>query len=318
MLDGAGLAGPGSYVAIELVNPMRFFTALLFTPLALGQQPQPESPLTAEIREASARLNVNVFLFAKNIGTGASFGWRQDEKVTAASTIKLAILATLFDKVAKGEVRWDETLELKDADKVGGSGVLGEFSDGVRIPIRDLANLMIVISDNTATNMILDRITADSVNAFMDSLGLPQTRSLRKVAGSNGARLSGWSKAGLLEENRRFGLGVSTSREMATLLELLAHGKVVSPQASNQMIAILERQQYKDGIGRRLGDLKVASKSGLLSRLRSDVGLVTTPKGRIAMAITVDGLKESENNDDSPGLLLIADLARKLVEDLTR
>jgi len=105
---------------------------------------------------------------------------------------------------------------------------------------------------------------------------------------------------------------------MATLLELLAHGKVVSPQASNQMIAILERQQYKDGIGRRLGDLKVASKSGLLSRLRSDVGLVTTPKGRIAMAITVDGLKESENNDDSPGLLLIADLARKLVEDLTR
>ena len=297
---------------------MKPFAALLLIPLALAQQPPPESPLAAEIREKSARLGVDVFVFAKNIDTGASFGWREHVRVTTASTIKLPILAALFDKVAEGEVQWDETLELNAAAKVGGSGVLREFSDGLHIPIRDLANLMIVVSDNTATNLILDRITAESVNVFMDSLGLPQTRSLRKVAGGNGVKLSGWSKAGLLEENRRFGLGVSTSREMVSLIELLANGKVVSPEASRQMIAILERQQYKDGIGRRLRGLKVASKSGQLSQLRSDVALVTTPKGRIAMAITVDGLKASENNDDSPGLTLIADLARKLVETLSR
>ncbi len=303
---------------MKSIQPMKPFAALLLVPLALAQQTPPESPLAAEIREKSARLGVNVFVFAKNIDTGAWFGWREDERVTTASTIKLPILAALFDKVAKGEVRWEETLELHTADKVGGSGVLREFSDGLRIPIRDLANLMIVVSDNTATNLILDRITAESVNVFMDLLGLPQTRSLRKVASGSGAKLSGWSKAGLLEQNRRFGLGVSTCREMAVLIELLANGKVVSPETSKQMIAILERQQYKDGIGRRLGALKVASKSGQLSQLRSDVALVTAPKGRIAIAITVDGLKASENNDDSPGLMLIADLARKLVETLSR
>ena len=299
---------------------MKTLAALILSSVALAQPQPAESPLAARIRQASADLKVEVFVYAKNLDTGAEFAWRADDKVRTASTIKLPILAALYDKAARGEVKWDETLLLTAADKVTGSGVLSEFSDGLRLPVRDVSNLMIVVSDNTATNLILDRITAQSVNEYLDSIGLAQTRSLRKVRG-DGNQLknpSGFSKAGLLEENRRFGLGVSTSREMARLIEMLAAGKIVSPAASREILATLDRQQYKDGIGRRLGDLKVASKSGSLDALRSDVALVTTPKGRLAMAITVEGIQPTDYSEDNPGLILLADLAKAIVGALAR
>lgn len=294
---------------------MRLLLACLFTAAALAQTTT-EPPLAAEIRRVSARIGADVYLYAKNLDTGAEFGWRADEPVRTASTIKLPILCALHEKVARGEVKWDETLLLRVQDKISGSGVLREFSGGVRLPVRDVANLMIVVSDNTATNLILDRISADAVNEYMDRLGLRQTRSMRKVRG-DGTQLkeaSGWSKAGRMEENRRFGLGSSTSREMVRLVEMLAGGKVVSAAASREILATMERQQYKDGIGRKLGEFKVASKSGALDALRSDVALVTTPKGRIAMAITVDGMKDIDYSEDNAGLLAIAALARELAE----
>jgi beta-lactamase class A len=274
--------------------------------------------LPERIRREISGFDAEVFFYSRHLGTGAALGWRENERVRTASTIKLPIMAAAFHKVRAGQARWEELIELREQDKVSGSGVLRELSHGVKLPLRDLVRLMIVVSDNTATNLVLDRISADAVNDFLDTLGLKQTRALRKVRG-DGADLkapSGWSRAGLLEENRRFGLGVSTSREMVELLTLLEQGKVVSPDDSREMLAILERQQYKDGIGRKLAEFRVASKSGALDALRSDVGIVTTPKGKVAMAITVDGMKKVDWTEDNPGLLLIARLARMLAEEL--
>jgi beta-lactamase class A len=296
----------------------------LFTlPLLAGGSRAFSSPaltLPEEALAAIAGAEGQVCLYARNLETGREAGVRADERVRTASTIKLAILAALFAKVEAGEAAWDELLTLRESDKVSGSGVLCEMSPGVRLPLRDVARLMIVVSDNTATNLVLDRITADWVNSFLDRLGLEETRALRKVRG-DGTQLkepSGWSKAGLVEENRRFGIGVSTPREMVLLLEKLARGAVVSQAASSEMVAILKRQHYKDGIGRRLGRFEVASKSGALDALRSDAGLVFTPRGRVAMAVTVDGLKEVDYSEDNPGLLLIARLSEILVSDLMK
>lgn len=280
---------------------------------ALGQGALPEA-----IRREIQSVDAEVFFYARNLGTGSSLGWRENERVRTASTIKLPIMAAVFHVVRSGKARWEEWIELREEDKVSGSGILRELSPGVKLPLRDLVRLMIVISDNTATNLVLDRISADAVNDFLDTLGLKQTRSLRKVRG-DGAELkapSGWSKAGLLDENRRFGLGVSTPYEMVELLALLDQGKVVSAEDSREMLAILERQQYKDGIGRKLAEFRVASKSGALDALRSDVGLVTTPKAKVAMAITVDGMKQPDWTEDNPGLLVIARLARLLAGHL--
>jgi beta-lactamase class A len=274
--------------------------------------------LDEAVKREIAGLDAEVWISARNLDSGASYALRENERVRTASTIKLPILAATFAQVAAGKARWDEFITLREEDKVSGSGVLSEFSAGLKLPLQDLAHVMIVLSDNTATNLVLDRITAEAVNAFMDTLGLTATRSLRKVRG-DGTQLkaaAGWSKAGLAEENQRFGLGVSTSREMVALLDLLERGKVVGEAASREMIAILKRQQYKDGIGRRLAQFEIASKSGALDALRSDVGIVYTPGGRVALAITVDGLKTVDYGEDNVGLLAIGRLAEQLVKAL--
>ena len=272
-----------------------------------------------KIRAELAAFSGNVSLFAKNLDTNQTYALREDEPVRTASTIKLAIMAAVFRAVEDGKAKWTDTLAVTKQEKVSGSGVIRELSDDTRLTIRDLVHMMIVVSDNTATNLLLERFTANAVNAEMDRLGFKQTRSLRKILG-DGKDLkpnpSGFSDAGKLEANHRFGIGVSTPKEMAGLIEKMERGEVVSAAASKEMIAILKRQQYKDGIGRHTGDLTVASKSGSLDRLRSDVGIVYTPAGRIVIAITCEGLPATDYSEDNPGLLLISRLSGVLLEGL--
>jgi beta-lactamase class A len=290
----------------------RLLIFLFFSMLALAQ-----TGMDQRIRAAIAGFQGDVSLYAKNLDTGVTYGIRENERVRTASTIKLAIMTTIFDAVAHGRAKWTEELVLHDSDKVGGTGVLHEFSDGVHLPIRDLMHIMIVVSDNTATNLLLDRFTADAVNAEMDSLSLKQTRSMRKVLIS-GKDPSGFSQAGRLEENKRFGLGSSTPREMVTLVEKMERGELVDAAASREMIATLKRQQFKDGIGRHTGDLQVASKSGSLDHLRSDVGIVYSHSGRIAIAITVDNLPKVDYSADNQGNIFISEITGMLIEGLAK
>lgn len=250
-----------------------------------------------------------VFLAAKNLKTGQSIQIRGAEKVRTASTIKLPVLVDLYALAAEKKISLDEELAMKQADVVSGSGVLRELSVGTTLKLRDVANLMIVVSDNTATNICIGRIGADSVNARMDALGLKSTRLMRKVRG-DGNQLSapqGWSKAGLLESNKQYGLGSTTSLEMISLLGMIEARKL---PGSAEMLSILKRQQYNDGLGRKLSGLIVANKTGALDHLRSDVGIVYTKGGPIAIAITVEDILDIDYGEDNPGLLMIADLAK--------
>ena len=118
---------------------------------------------------------------------------------------------------------------------------------------------------------------------------------LRKIGGG------GETKASQDPANKRFGIGVTTPHEMVDLIAKL--------EASQEMIGILKKQRYKDGIGRRV-TYEVASKSGALDALRSDVGIVYTPRGRIAIAATVDDMPKVDYSDDNAGNILIADLTK--------
>jgi beta-lactamase class A len=296
--------------------------AMLVLLLSFGLQAQSldTRSLDEKLQARIAQTKGTVSLFAKNLDTGATYGVNPDAKVRTASTIKLPIMVECYKAVADGRVKWSTELVLRNEDKVSGSGVLFEFSDGARIALRDAMHVMIVVSDNTATNLIIDKLSANAVNRTMDALALPATRSMRKVRG-DGTKLkdpTGWSDAGLKEENKKYGLGSSTPREMVKLLEMLEQGKVVSPAASKDMLEVLKRQQLRDGIARRTGDLPVASKTGSLDALRSDVGILYMPKGRIAMAITIDDMPVIDYSPDNPGLILIADLSRILAQALAR
>ena len=278
--------------------------------LLLAAAPAPPPALAARIHELVDGFKGQVFLYAKNLDTGASFGLREDERVRTASTIKLAVMVEAFDRVERGELGWDHPLTLTAASQVGGSGILGEFAPGLRLTLRDAMRVMIVISDNTATNLVIDHLTADAVNARLDALGFPNTRLMRKVMGG------GDSKAGADPALKRYGLGVSTPREMATLLEKIERGEVVSKEASAEMIQVLKRQQSHFGIGRTLRDVEIADKTGALDALRSDVAIVYSKSGRIAMAITIDEMPEVDWTVDNPGLLLMSKLSLALVDGL--
>ncbi len=293
-----------------LVNgPAAAMSVILLAGAAVAQ------PLGDQLRKRIAAFPGEVSLYAKNLDSGETIGVRENEPVRTASTIKVPIMAALFDAVARGDLQWNERLTITEAEKVPGSGVIdSELSDGVQLPLQDVMHLMMVLSDNTATNMILERFPADRVNAYLDRIGLSSTRSLRKILGKNGPQ--GVSAAGKLEKNQKYGLGVSTPRDMLALVERMERGELASPDASREMITVMKRCQDTTGIRRPFGDLPVANKTGALDALRSDVGIVYSKTGRIAMAITVDGIAQPDWGPDNPGSLLIADLARMLVQGL--
>lgn len=291
--------------------------ALVFASIAFAQKPKPAamgptvSTIDDRVQAALNGFEGKAWIYARNLDTGKEYAFRADEPTRTASTIKLAIMAEAFRQVAQGKLKWDDEIILSKEKKVGGSGVLSELSDNTKIDLKSAVNLMAVVSDNTGTNLVIEKVGADNVNDLMDSLGLSGIKSMRKIGGG------GDSKAGLDSQNKLFGIGRSTQREMAKLVEMMENGTLVSKEASAEMIAILKRQQYKDGIGRGLPDtIPSASKSGALDRLRSDVGIIYTRRGRIAMAITIDDMRVVAYDEDNPGVLMIWKLSQILQDGL--
>jgi beta-lactamase class A len=273
-------------------------------------QTDKDPTLDKRVRDEVAQFKGKVSLFAKNLDTGAMYTLGGDDQVPTASTIKLAIMVEAFGRVGEGKAKWTDELLLTKEKKVGGAGILPEFTEGLRLTLRDGVTLMMVLSDNTATNLVIDLLTADAVNARMQSLGLKETRLMRRVFGG------GESVEGLKEENKRFGLGRTSSREMVTLMEKLERGEIVSPGASREMLELMKREQGTNGIWRGQWRVPKATKSGALDALRSNVGIIYHPRGRIAMAVTCNEMPEVNWTVDNPALLLMSRLSEILIQGL--
>jgi beta-lactamase class A len=265
-----------------------------------------DSRLHAEIDPFKGK----VFLFAQNLDTGDAYSFNGDEPVRTASTIKIAVMIEAFARVADGRAKWTDELVLTKAARYGGSGILPELSDGLRLTLRDCVRLMMTLSDNTATNMVLDYLTTDAVNARMESLGFKHTRIMRRVGGG------GESKAGKEPDNKRFGLGATTPHEMVEIMAKLERGEVVSKDASREMIDLMKREQARYAIGRTVPDVSMASKYGALDALRSCVAILYTKQGKIAIAITVDDMPQPFWSVDNPAYLLMSRLSLILSEGL--
>ena len=280
-------------------------------PAAASATPKPVPAwLDRRVRAEAANFNGSVYLYAKNLDTGAEYSFGGDEPVRTASTIKVAVMVEAFARVAEGKAKWSDELVLGKAARYGGSGVLNELTDGLRITLRDAVTLMMELSDNTATNMVLDYLTTDAVNERMESLGLKQTRIMRRVGGG------GESREGKIEANKRFGLGRTTPRELAGLLERMERGEIVSPAVSKEMIELLKREQGTNGIWRGQWRVPKATKSGALDALRSNVGIIYHPRGRIALAVTCDDMPQPEWTPDNPAYLLMSRLSELVIDGL--
>ena len=285
----------------------KIFSGLILLVLAGSVAAQ---SLDEQVKPVVASFKGKVSLFAKNLDTGQTYALNGDERVRTASTIKIAVMIEAFARVAEGKAKWTDEGVLTKEKKVSGSGILGELSDGLKLTLRDAVNLMMILSDNTATNLVLDVLTTDAVNARMESLGFKQIKINRKV-GSGGE-----STAGKDPENKKFGLGVTTPREMVLIMEKLDRGEIINAAVSKEMIDLMKREQGRNALGRSRWEIPIASKYGALDRLRSAVGILYTKNGKIAMAISCDDMPETTWSVDNPAYLLISRLSEVLADGL--
>ncbi len=266
--------------------------------------------LDDQVKALVSAFKGNVSLYAKNLDNGETYTLNGDNRVRTASTIKIAVMIEAFARVNEGKAKWTDEITLTKEKKVSGSGILFELSENLHLTLRDAVNLMMMLSDNTATNLVLDVLTTDAVNARMESLGFKNIKINRKVMSG------GESQAGKDPENKKYGLGFATPHEMVLVMEKLERGEVISPAVSKEMIELMKREQGRYAIGRSLWDLPMASKYGALDRLRSSIAIIYSKKGKIAMAISCDDMPEIMWSVDNPAYVLMSQLSEVLVNGL--
>jgi D-alanyl-D-alanine carboxypeptidase (penicillin-binding protein 5/6) len=225
----------------------------------------------------------------KDLKTGESFEHNADQPMPTASLIKFPLMITAYQQMEDGKLDGDEKITLRKADKVPGSGILTEhFSDGATISLSDAIHLMIVYSDNTATNLVLNKVGLKDVAEQMEKVDCPETKFNSMVFRRDTSIFP--------ERSKKYGLGSTTAADMVKLLEKLSKKELVSKQASEKMLAHMYACDDKQKFPRFLPGVKIAHKTGSVNEVRTDAALIDGPKGPIAICVLTN-----ENADKSWG-----------------
>jgi len=260
---------------------------------AQSSPPAPDVRLTARADTATLRRTLDSIADAHrgvagyavhNLETGERLGRRGDETFPTASLIKVPVLVTVYDLVAQGRLSLDDRLTVLAIDKVPGTGILQHLHDGAEITVHDAAWLMITVSDNTATNLLLDRIIIRRVWDKMEALGLMHT----KVHSKSFLR----SSSVAMDSSVKYGLGVTTPNEMTRLYALLADGKAVSPTADSAMLEIMEHTTDDDLMQRYVPGASAAHKTGATNQVRTECTLWRLPARVVACVLTKENVDE--------------------------
>jgi len=240
--------------------------------------------LEANIHEIDQHLDGVMGVAIEDLTTGDQFLLHENEVFAQASSIKIAVLAELYRQAQQGKLKLTELYTVQATDLVADSNIMGGLTPGVtRVTLRDLATMMVAVSDNSATNVLIDRVGMENVNAMLDSLGLSHTRLRRKMMDLDAAKHG--------REN------ISTPREMMTLLAALYRGKVLNKEMENDFFTMLSTG--KDSwIPRDLpADLKIADKPGALEAVRNDSGIVFV-EGRPYVICVMTAYLENERDGE--------------------
>lgn len=288
-----------SFIVIGLVVPS-FISA--------QQNPQEKEQvlwqkLAATVNEVDRNLDGVLAVAILDLSTGQKYLLHPDEVMPTASSIKIAILAELYRQAQQGKLKLTDFYTLQSSDLVGGSGITSVLTPGTtRLTLRDVAGLMISVSDNSATNVIIDRVGMENVNALLDSLGLTHTRLRRKMMDLKAA-----------SEGRE---NIATPREMMLLLENLYRSKVLNKQMTDEFFNLLSvhKESY---IPRELPeDLKVANKPGELEGVRNDSGIVFTGKRPYVISVMTTFLRRERDGGDA--IIKISNAAYQMFDRLSR
>ncbi len=292
------------------------FASLLITTPMISQTP--DSSLHKELQRLENEFGGHLGVAAKNLKTGEVISFNGTEKFPTASVIKLPIMTAFFNMVDQKKIDPDMKVVLAPTDKK--PSLLEFMSNGMTMTIMDAVKLMIVLSDNTATNLVLDRLAPthaermNVVNDFLLQSGLKNTRLLN--------RLYTMKTKLQTPEAVRYGIGVSTPEDMVLLLEKMYSKTLASDTSCSAMFKILNRQEYNNMVPRllptqNLKQFDVAHKTGWINETKVDVALVQTERVTYAVAIFVDKHPDHQDDLENRGVLLAAHASRAVWNHFT-
>ncbi len=271
-----------------------FFCSIVLIASCVAQTAAPSSgkqkvlwqKLEASIQEVDAKLDGVMGVAIEDLASGDHFFLHEDEVFAQASSIKITVLANLYLQAQEGKLKLTDPYTVQTSDLVPDSDIMGGLTPGVtRLTLRDLATMMVAVSDNSATNVLIDRVGMQNVNAMLDSLRLTHTRLRRKMMDLQAAK-----------EGRE---NISTPREMMTLLDAIYRGKVLNKQSTADFVQMLSTN--KDSfIPRDLpADLKVANKPGELEGVRNDSGIVFVEGRPYVICVMTSFLRNERDGEEA-------------------
>ena len=240
--------------------------------------------LASSIEKVDQNLDGVIGVAIEDLTNSDHYLLHEDEVFAQASSIKITVLANLYLQAQQGKLKLTDLYTVQSSDLVPDSDIMNGLTPGVtRVTLRDLATMMVAVSDNAATNVLIDRVGMQNVNAMLDSLGLTHTRLRRKMMDLEAAKQG--------REN------ISTPREMMMLLDAIYHGKLLNKELAADFFKVLSTNK-SSFIPRNLpADLKIANKPGELEAVRNDSGIVFV-EGRPYVICVMTGYLRNEREGE--------------------
>ena len=266
------------------------------------------SKLADQLKPLISAHKGEVAVMVKHLKTGETFAYREKEAMSTASLIKFPLMVAAYQAIENGSLDLQQKVTLTADDKVPGSGILTSvFSDGAEFTLHDTIHLMIVYSDNSATNLVADQVGLPATADLMKELGCNETFLHSKVYKRDTSIFP--------KRSQRFGLGSTSAADMVKLLELLHKKELVSESASEKMIGHMLACDDNTKVQRYLpSGTKYAHKTGAVSACRTDAGIILSPSGPIAICVLTDKNEDRRWTNDNGAELLCAAIGKTVYD----
>jgi beta-lactamase class A len=305
-------------------TPFRVIVWILLcahAPVLVAAPTPARSALDSQVAQIAGRHHGQIAVFAEALRTGQTLSLRSEEPVATASVIKLAILYEAMRQIRQGRAHWNDPVTVGADNQTAGSGVLGDFDAPATLTLKDVLFMMIAISDNSATNVAIEKLGLQAVNDELGRLGLKSTWLYKKIGKP--------ATQPMPADQKRFGLGKTTAAEMATLLRRIVTcrlGEADDPPTESDLsicaitLHMLRSQFYRDGVPRYLEaadsseeESAIANKTGALNAVRNDVAAIATKNGLVIVSIFTWDNADRSWTDDTEAYLSMARIAKAIV-----
>lgn len=244
--------------------------------------------LEEAIKDVDRRLDGYVGVAILDLASGDTILYHADEVFPTASTIKVPMLCELYRQAEQGKLNLTDIYTVRPEDDVEDSSIFNGLTPGAtKLTLRDLAQMVAAVSDNAATNVLIDKVGMQNVNSFLQSMSLTKTKLQRKMMDVNAAK-----------EGRE---NLATPREFMLLMEAIYRGKVVNKPLTDDLLKLLSTRKNSP-IQRTLGEsIRVADKDGELDAVRADFGVVYAKNRPFVIAVMTTYLKDDKEGEDAIG-----------------